>query len=219
MTEPLVINSLQTTTSCVIWLHGLGATKHDFAPVVHMLRSDLPNTRFILPEAPVQKVTLNGGFPCTSWYDITAITPHRSFSLVELEQSSDMVISLIEQTIKDGVEPNKIVLAGFSQGGAVVLHTGILRINKPLGAILALSTYAPSFGEQLKVKEIKHQLPISFMHGTFDNVVPIELAKLARNKLINAGCNPTLQTYPMAHEVCEQQIQDIGNFLTAILNN
>jgi len=218
MTDKLIIDALQNVNSCVIWLHGLGATKHDFEPVAYALRSILPHTKFILPQAPTRPVSLNGGFACPSWYDITAITPHRSFSLLELEQSSDTVIALIEQAIKDGISPNKIVLAGFSQGGAVVLHTGILRWQQELGAVLALSTYAPSFSEQIKIADIKHKLPINFMHGTNDNVVPLELAKLAHDKLVNAGCMPKFNTYNMAHEVCTQQINDIGDFLVTVLN-
>jgi len=217
MTEPLIIEALQTADSCVIWLHGLGANKYDFEPVAKALQPLLPHTRFVLPEAPIRPVTLNGGFACTSWYDITSITPHRSFSLKELEQSADLVIALIKQNMAQNIASKRIVLAGFSQGGAVVLHAGILRFTQELGGILALSTYAPSFSEQISVSEIKHGLPVAVMHGLRDQVVPLELGQSAYQKLRNAKIAATWHTYHMAHELCQPELDDIAAFLIKLL--
>jgi len=216
MTEPLIMESINSCDSCVIWLHGLGANKHDFASVAKELRSILPKTRFILPQAPVRPVTFNAGFPTTSWYDIIAIDQTRQFNTKELEQSADYVISLIEQAINSGIAANRIVLAGFSQGGAVVLHTGILRWQQDLAGILALSTYAPTFADDLDISPNKQNLPVMIMHGTLDNVVPIILAEDAYQKLQHKT-QVQMKTYEMAHQLCGEQLGDIANFLVQII--
>ena len=142
----LIVESLQPTDACVIWLHGLGADRSDFEPVARMLQPQLPSTRFILPQAPSQAVTINGGFVMPSWYDILSISPgKRAINSEQLETSAQQLIALMEQQRDSGISPARLFLAGFSQGGAVVLHTAFLRWNDVLGGVLALSTYAPTF--------------------------------------------------------------------------
>ena len=142
MTQPLIIQPQKTADACVIWLHGLGADRYDFMPVAEALQQSLLTTRFVLPQAPTRAVTINGGYAMPSWYDIKAMSPARSISEEELEESADTVIQLIEDQRQSGIDANRIFLAGFSQGGAVVFHTAYLKWQGPLGGVLALSTYA-----------------------------------------------------------------------------
>ncbi len=135
----LTVESLKPADSCVIWLHGLGADRTDFEPVARMLQPQLPTTRFILPQAPTQAVTINGGYEMPSWYDILAIAPgKRSINSEQLENSTQQLINLMEQQRDSGISPSRLFLAGFSQGGAVVLHTAFLRWNEVLGGEMAI---------------------------------------------------------------------------------
>jgi len=133
MHEALILEPTLAADSCVIWLHGLGADRYDFEPVAQMLQQTLPGTRFVLPQAPTRPVTINGGWSMPSWYDILAMSPARAIDQAQLEQSAQQVIELIEAERASGIEPARIVLAGFSQGGAVVLHTAFLRYPHALG--------------------------------------------------------------------------------------
>ena len=127
MTAPMILQPPQTADASVIWLHGLGADRYDFLPVAEMLQERLATTRFILPQAPTRPVTINGGWSMPSWYDILAMSPARAIDQAQLEASADQVIALIEAERESGIAAERIVLAGFSQGGAVVLHTEIPR--------------------------------------------------------------------------------------------
>ncbi|MFT0212326.1 alpha/beta hydrolase [Pseudomonas sp. F1_0610] len=208
----LQIEALQPADSCVIWLHGLGAGSSDFEPVARMLQKTLPATRFILPQAPMRAMTVNGGYTMPSWYDILRMEHNiRQVNLLDLNQSCDHIINLLEQQIAQGIPAQRLVLAGFSQGGAVTLHTAFRRWDRPLAAVLALSTYAPDFPPTAQYSTHKH--PTLCMHGTQDDVVSPELGKAAFAQLQQLQQPVTWHDYPMQHEVCLSQIKDIARFL------
>lgn len=213
----LIVDSIAPTDACVIWLHGLGAGRSDFEPVARMLQPQLPSVRFVLPQAPTQPVTINGGYAMPSWYDILAIGPgKRSISIEQLEASSQALIRTIEHLRDEGIDPSRIFLAGFSQGGAVVLHTAFLRWQQPLGGVLALSTYAPTFDEA-QAPQLGY--PTLCMHGLYDGVVPLTMGQAVQQQLSQWDVPVTWKQYPMQHEVCHEQILDIGQWLTAQLAN
>lgn len=214
----LIVEPLKTADACVIWLHGLGADRSDFEPVARMLQPQLPSTRFILPQAPTQAVTINGGYAMPSWYDILAISPgKRSINSEQLESATQQLIGLMEQQRDSGISPKRLFLAGFSQGGAVVLHTAFLRWNEPLGGVIALSTYAPTFETVTALSSVQAQTPALCMHGTHDPVVPFVMGQAAQQQLAQWGVSVTWHDYPMEHAVCPEQITDIGHWLSAQL--
>ena len=213
MSEPLIIEPAQPADACVIWLHGLGADRYDFQPVAEMLQRRLRATRFLLPQAPSRAVTINGGWAMPSWYDIIAMSPARAINQAQLEESAQSVIKLIEAQRDGGIDPARIFLAGFSQGGAVVLHTAFLRWTGPLGGVLALSTYAPTFDDDLKLSASHKQYPVLCLHGSRDDVVPMAMGRAACQCLLRNGVAVDWLDYPMAHEVLPQEIADIGDWL------
>ena len=214
MTQPLIIQPQKTADACVIWLHGLGADRYDFMPVAEALQQSLLTTRFVLPQAPTRAVTINGGYAMPSWYDIKAMSPARSISEEELEESADTVIQLIEDQRQSGIDANRIFLAGFSQGGAVVFHTAYLKWQGPLGGVLALSTYAPTFSDVLPLSASQQRIPALCLHGQYDDVVQNAMGRTAYERLKAAGVAVTWQEYPMGHEVLPEEIRDIGAWLT-----
>jgi phospholipase/carboxylesterase len=218
MQEPLLLEPALAADSCVIWLHGLGADRYDFEPVAKMLQQQLPATRFVLPQAPTRPVTINGGWAMPSWYDILAMSPARAIDKAQMEASAQTVIDLIEEQRDSGIDPARIVLAGFSQGGAVVYHTAFLRWQGPLGGLLALSTYAPTFTEDLQVEDARRQLPVLCLHGSQDDVVPSFMGRAAHDALAAQGVPVGWRQYPMGHEVMHEEIQDIGAWLKRVLN-
>ena len=213
MTQPLIIQPQKTADACVIWLHGLGADRYDFMPVAEILQQSLLTTRFVLPQAPTRAVTINGGYAMPSWYDIKAMSPARSISEEELEESADMVIGLIEAQRQSGIDANRIFLAGFSQGGAVVFHSAYLKWQGPLGGVIALSTYAPTFNESLPLSASQQRIPALCLHGQYDDVVQNAMGRTAYERLKAAGVAVTWQEYPMSHEVLPEEIRDIGVWL------
>lgn len=215
MSDPLIIEPSQTADACVIWLHGLGADRYDFLPVAEALQQRLHSTRFVLPQAPTRPVTVNGGWPMPSWYDILAMSPARAIDQAQLEASAQGVIDLIEAQRDSGIDPARIVLAGFSQGGAVVLHTAFLRWNGALGGVLALSTYAPTFSERLDLTETRKGYPVLCLHGRQDDVVLPAMGRAAHDCLLASGVTVSWREYPMAHEVLAEEIRDIGDWLVA----
>ncbi|KPA93319.1 MULTISPECIES: alpha/beta hydrolase [Pseudomonas] len=217
MTDPLIIHPAKPADACVIWLHGLGADRYDFLPVAEALQERLPSTRFVLPQAPTRAVTINGGYAMPSWYDILAMSPARSISHEELEASADSVIALIEAQRAEGIDPTRIFLAGFSQGGAVVLHTAFLRWQGALGGVLALSTYAPTFSDELQLSASQQRIPVYCLHGHYDEVVQNAMGRTAYEHLKRNDVTATWQEYPMGHEVLPEEINDIGTWLAARL--
>lgn len=218
MDTPLILDPQQTADSAVIWLHGLGATKEDFLPVAQILQNKiLPATRFILPQAPVRPVTLNNGFPMPSWYDIIALTTPREIKQSELDESSRYIISLIEDELAKGIALDRIILAGFSQGGAVAFNTAFIAYEKTIGGVIALSTYSATFDEAITISDEKQHIPTLHLHGSMDDVVNIELGKAAEEFLRHRGVTTTWHDYPMRHEVINEELQDIAHWLVTIL--
>jgi len=217
MSDPLIIEPAQTADSCVIWLHGLGADRYDFLPVAEALQQRLLHTRFVLPQAPTRAVTINGGWAMPSWYDIQAMSPARAIDQAQLEQSAQSVIELIEAQRDGGIDPRRIFLAGFSQGGAVVYHTAFLGWAGPLGGVLALSTYAPTFNDDLKLSPLQTALPVLCLHGSRDDVVPPFMGRAAYECLLQNRVQAQWKEYPMAHEVLPAEIHEIGDWLTTQL--
>jgi phospholipase/carboxylesterase len=203
-------------TAAVIWLHGLGADGHDFEPIVPELR--LPTElaiRFIFPHAPELAVTVNNGARMPAWYDILEFGIERKFNAAQLLVSAAGVHALIDREIERGIPSDRILLAGFSQGGAVNFQAG-LTYDKPLGGMLALSTYFPT-AEAVQVHPANAGLPILICHGTSDPLLPIEMAKNSKRHLERMGLAPQFKTYFMAHAVCPQEIADIADFMQAHL--
>ena len=199
-------------TAAVIWLHGLGASGHDFEPVVPELGlPDNAAVRFIFPHAPNMPVTINGGMTMPAWYDIKAMDIDRVVDTDQLMASSDAVAKLVDREIERGVKSENIVIAGFSQGGAVAYELG-LSYPKRLAGIIALSTYFAT-AKTVKRSEANRDIPIRIYHGTFDPMVPEALGRQSVEKLQEMGFEPTYQTYPMEHSVCMEEIVDIGKFL------
>ncbi|CAE6896407.1 Carboxylesterase 2 [Pseudomonas marincola] len=218
MHDPLILHPANDADACVIWLHGLGADKYDFLPVAEALQGQLPSTRFVLPQAPTQAVTVNGGWAMPSWYDILAMSPSRAINHEQLEASAQMLIGLIEAQRDSGINPARIFLAGFSQGGAVVLHTAFLRWAGPLGGVLALSTYGPTLAGDLSITPDKKNLATCCLHGVQDDVVLPAMGRAAYDWLTERGVQATWQEYPMSHEVIPAEIADIGRWLSTQLS-
>jgi len=217
MTEPLILQPAKPADACVIWLHGLGADRYDFLPVAEALQESLLSTRFVLPQAPTRPVTINGGYELRSGEDIKAMSPARSISMEELEVSAKMVVDLIETQKRTGIDASRIFLAGFSQGGAVVFHTAFLNWEGPLGGVIALSTYAPTFGDELELSASQQRIPALCLHGQYDDVVQNAMGRSAYEHLKSRGVTVAWQEYPMGHEVLPEEIRDIGAWLTARL--
>lgn len=214
MNEPLILEPTSAADACVIWLHGLGADRHDFEPVARALQQVMPSVRFILPQAPRRPVTINRGWEMPSWYDILAMSPtSRAIDTPQLEESAQSVIGLIERQRDAGIDPARIVLAGFSQGGAVVLHAAFLRWNGSLGGVVALSTYAPTFSAEIVLAPEKRHLPVLHLHGSHDDVVPMALGRAAHDFLAARGVPVEWREYPMGHEVVPREVQEIADWL------
>ncbi|MDD0972704.1 alpha/beta hydrolase [Pseudomonas fontis] len=214
MTHPLILEPQKTADACVIWLHGLGADRYDFMPVAEALQETLLTTRFVMPQAPTRAVTINGGYAMPSWYDIKAMSPARAIDQDELEQSADQVIALIKAEQAKGVALSRIVLAGFSQGGAVVLHTAYIKWQEALGGVMALSTYAPTFSDDTELNATQQRTPALCLHGVYDPVVLPAMGRTAFEHLKKWGVSATWKEYPMEHSVVPEEIGDIRTWLT-----
>lgn len=204
----------------VIWLHGLGADGHDFEPIVPELK--LPATspvRFVFPHAPVRPVTMNNGYPMRAWFDIVKIGVNQPRDLAGMQASQEAVEELIARENSRGVPTARIVLAGFSQGGAVALYTGLQHGTK-LAGIMALSTWLPSGeGMDVAVSPSQTATPIFYAHGTQDPVVPLMLGEQTRNWLTQKGCVISWHTYPMPHSVSMEEILHIRAWLISVLQS
>ena len=199
----------------VIWMHGLGADGWDFVPIVREL--PLPEDlqlRFIFPHAPVRAVTINNGYEMRAWYDIKQNDIARMPDEAGIRESQAQVEALIAREAKRGIAPEHVVLAGFSQGGAIALQAG-LRHRERLGGIVALSTYLP-LQESLdaEASAANKATPIFMAHGTQDPVIPVQLADASRKALDERGYKIDWQVWPMPHSVCAEEISAIGEYLT-----
>ena len=199
--------------ACVFILHGLGADGSDFEPLVPAL--PLPNddaVRFILPHAPRLPVTINGGMVMPAWYDIKEMSLDRQVDEKQLRASAERIQGLVQGQIDQGIDSRRIILAGFSQGGAVA-YQAALTFEAPLGGLLALSTYFAT-ADGIELADANRGLPIEVHHGSFDPVVPEELGRSAYERLLELGYPANYRRYPMAHAVCPQQVGDISKWLT-----
>jgi phospholipase/carboxylesterase len=200
----------------VIWLHGLGASGHDFEPVVPQLGlSNDMGVRFIFPHAPNRPVTINGGMVMPAWYDILEMSLERKVDVGQIKESTQQIHDLISREIERGVAPEHIVIAGFSQGGAVAYHVA-LGYPQRLAGLMALSTYLAT-NDDIDYSDANKDLPILIEHGTHDPVVPVILGEQAKQLLSAKGYDIDYRTYPMAHQVCMPQIQGIGKWLNEVL--
>jgi len=215
MTELLPHIEVETSanpTASVIWLHGLGADGHDFEPIVPELK--LPSdcaVRFIFPHAPSIPVTINGGYVMPAWYDILDMSIDRKVDELQLRKSAAAVVDFINHEISRGIASERIIVAGFSQGGAVAIEAA-LSFNKKLAGLLLMSTYFAT-KDSIRFSAENRSIPIQIHHGDFDPVVPVSLSGITEQSLKSNGYSVSIQTYPMEHSVCPQQIGDIGQWL------
>ncbi len=208
----------QPANACVIWLHGLGADGHDFVPIVPEL--GLPadhRIRFVFPHAAVRPVTLNGGMAMRAWYDIATLDRNGAVDDSGIAASRQRLQQRIAQELEGGIPAHRIVVAGFSQGGAIAYHTA-LRHGPRLAGLLALSTYLPAAATVVAAEDLAgRDLPIMVMHGQHDPVLPLALGQMAVEQITALGFAPQWRAYPMAHQVCFEQITEIGQWLQSVL--
>ncbi|MFC3282000.1 alpha/beta hydrolase [Litchfieldella rifensis] len=202
----------QPADSCVILLHGLGADGHDFEPLVPALNlpSDLA-VRFVLPHAPTLPVTINGGMMMPAWYDILEMNLGRRIDEAQLKASAKRIHALIDAQIAKGIDSRRIVIAGFSQGGAVA-YQAALTYPQPLAGLLVLSGYFAT-ADSIEPHEANRGLVIEAHHGSFDPVVPEDLGQAGAERAREMGYEVTYRRYPMQHSLCPQQVADIAPWL------
>lgn len=205
-------------TATVLWLHGLGADGFDFVPIVPEL--GLPATlsvRFIFPHARSRPVTINNGYVMRAWYDIKGIARGEQEDEAGIRESQACIAQLVAEQERSGIAASRIVIAGFSQGGAIALQTA-LRYPATLGGVMALSTYLP-LRDSLprEVTEANRRIPILMCHGTRDPMVPVQFGELSRQVLTEQGYAVDWRSYPMEHSVCPAEISDISRWLQQVL--
>lgn len=198
----------------IIWLHGLGASCNDFPPVVpHLGLNPSPAIRFIFPQAPDRPITINGGISMPGWYDIKGMTIEGRQDREGIEESSRLVNKLIDEQIAQGISTENIILAGFSQGGAIAYYTA-LRTQHPLAGVLTMSTYMVFTDQLAEERSLANQnTPFFASHGSRDPVVDVDLGEHAIDTLKAQGYTTEWKTYPMEHQVVMEQIQDIGTWI------
>ena len=218
MLETLELETGPQPTAAVIWLHGLGADGHDFEPIVPEL--DLPATptvRFVFPHAPMRPVTINGGAVMRAWYDVFGFEGVRREDDTGVRASQASVQELIARERSRGIPAARLVLAGFSQGGAIALQTG-LRHPERLAGIMALSTYLPLASTvAAEASAANRGVPIFMAHGRHDDLIAIERAMISRDVLRKAGYEIEWHDYAMAHAVCPEEIDDIAAWLRGVI--
>lgn len=212
--DTVTLEAPGTHDATVLWMHGLGADGNDFPPIVPELA--LPNghgIRFIFPHAPIIPVTLNQGMRMRAWYDIQELDLRREHDMDGLRRSSAQIQALLERERSAGIAADRILLAGFSQGGAVALHLG-LRHGEALAGIVALSTYLVDDGSlENERSEANRRIPILQCHGTIDPMVPHERGMAARDRLQELGYSVDWHEYRMMHQVCLEEIEVVGAFI------
>jgi phospholipase/carboxylesterase len=210
------IEPATAATASVLWLHGLGADGHDFEPIVPELR--LPRdaaVRFVFPNAPSIPVTINGGMVMPAWYDILAMDIGRKVDERHLVQSAVTVAALVDREIERGIDSRRIVIAGFSQGGAVAYQLA-LSYPQPLAGLLVLSAYFPT-ARSITLHPANREIPVQVCHGSLDPVVPEELGHQAHQTLLAMGYAAGYKTYPIGHDVSAEEIADVSRWLRTTL--
>ena len=218
MLETIEVETSAQPNAAVIWLHGLGADGHDFEPIVPQLVPRVERAwRFVFPNAPLRPVTINGGMRMRAWYDIKGLDRKSTEDVAGFQQTDAQIRELIAREATRGIPASRVVLAGFSQGGAVSLYT-LPRLGEKLAGVMALSCYLPRenslAAERLPANDAT---PIFMAHGHADGVLPIVLGLQARDFLRTAGYSVAWHDYPMAHAVCPAEIADIREFLFRVL--
>jgi phospholipase/carboxylesterase len=216
--ETIQVDTGPNPTASVIWLHGLGASGDDFVPIVRELDlSGLQSIRFVFPHAPTMPVTVNNGYVMRAWYDIIGADISRREDEKGLRASQAMVEQLIAQEKARGVPADRIVLAGFSQGCAMTLQTG-LRHPEKLAGLLCLSGYVPLHTTIAAERHAANQdTPVFLAHGRGDQVIPIIRAEQTRDLLQSLGYDVEWHAYQMPHSVCQEEVADIGAWLRRVL--
>ena len=221
MTASILLDCVETQTGptpawTILWLHGLGADGNDFAPLVpQLLRRGWPALRFVFPHAPVRAITVNAGMRMRAWYDIAGFELDRREDEAGVRQSIAQVEALIAREGERGIPPSRIVLAGFSQGGAIALATG-LRRAQPLAGLVALSTYLPLAASSIAESTLAARtMPVFMAHGSLDPVVSEVMGRNGRDALQALGMDVEWHSYPMAHQVCPPEIQALTAWLGA----
>jgi phospholipase/carboxylesterase len=205
-------------SAAVIWMHGLGADGHDFAPIVPEL--SLPrgaSVRFVFPHAPMRPVTINNGWVMRAWYDVREDAGERREDEAGVRDSEQAIVRLVEREKARGVPAGRLVVAGFSQGGAMALHTGV-RYPERLAGIMALSCFLPMPATiAAEASAANRDVPIFMVHGSEDAVIPIARAERGRDALLGLGYRVEWRAYRMAHAVCPEEIRDISAWLSAVI--
>ncbi|HUF73379.1 MAG TPA: alpha/beta hydrolase [Gammaproteobacteria bacterium] len=194
----------------IVWLHGLGADATDFLPLIGELEL-AADVRFVFPNAPMRPVTINAGYVMRAWYDIAGFGPDAPEDTVGLSASVAIVRELIDRELRRGIARDRLVLAGFSQGGAVVLHAGLTE-RESIGGIVGLSTYLPAAETLASSGPIATGTPVMLAHGTEDAVIPIALAEQSARFLLDRGVGVDWSTYPMGHEVSFEEIRHLSRW-------
>ena len=199
----------------VLWLHGLGADGNDFAPIVpELVRPDWPALRFVFPHAPVRAVTINNGMRMRAWYDIAGTDFATRADAAGVDESIVQVEALIAREAERGIDASRILLAGFSQGGAITLAAGVRR-SVPLAGLIALSSYLPTADGLAGVANAAAKAQLVFMgHGTADPVVLHDYGRRSAQALADNGFSVDWHAYPMAHSVCAEEIRDLGDWMS-----
>jgi phospholipase/carboxylesterase len=202
----------------IIWLHGLGADGNDFVGIVNQLGLPASNkVKFIFPHAPHRAITINNGMTMRGWYDLYDMKLNNREDIVGITQSQQAIIALIEKEVANGVSYKRIILAGFSQGGAMALYTG-LRMDFPIGGIIALSTYQVLANTlEQERSDANQNVPIFMAHGVFDSIVPFAVGKMSYKQMHKLSYQIQWKDYPMEHSVIPEEIQHIGEFINRVV--
>jgi phospholipase/carboxylesterase len=213
--ECVEVTTGENPVGSVIWLHGLGADGHDFEPIVPELHlpAELP-LRFVFPHAPVRPVTINGGMAMRAWYDIISLDAEGRADAAGVHESTGILEELIARENKRGIDEGKIVIAGFSMGGAIAINTALHTQNN-LAGMMALSTYLPLPGE-VEGSTGNRDLPVFMAHGSFDPMLPMQWGQMSAERLTETGFTVEWHDYPMAHAVCPEEIGDIREWLLKV---
>lgn len=215
--ETVEVTSGGEIDAAVIFLHGLGADGHDFEPIVPELGLGEHGVRFVFPHAPVRPVTINGGMAMRAWYDILSLDRNGLQDEAGVRDSESLVRALMQREYDRGIKPERLVLAGFSQGGAIALHT-FLRTKEKLAGVMALSTYLPLHDKAAQEAEKSNlETPVFMAHGSFDPVLPMTLGQASQTWMKELGYSVSWKDYPMPHSVCPDEIRDMGAWFRNLL--
>ena len=214
--EIVEIDSAPSPTASIVWMHGLGAVGHDFAPIVPELSLPVP-VRFVFPHSPMRAVTINNGYVMRAWYDVRAIGGERREDADGVRASQAQIEALLAREKARGIAAHRIVLAGFSQGGAMALHTGLRHVER-LAGVMALSCFLPLADDLAReASAANRDVPIFMAHGAYDDLIPMARARRAHDLLAGLGWRVEWRDYPMPHSVCPEEIADISTWLTTVL--